>query len=412
VEDLTLQPGENAVVVEATDKAGNETVETFTLFFDPRARATYRYDLNGNLIQKTVRGVVWRYEWDAENRLVRVRKATTEGAESTEIEYAYYDNGNRAWKRVTEPGQEPVVTHYVHDGIHVIAEYNGEGTLLKEYVYSDSIDEVLNIKDGAENFFPHQDGLNSVVAVTDADGERVASYNYEAFGTIKDATGALGNPITYTGRWIEPETGDYFYRARYYDSGIGRFLKRDPIGFGSKDYNFYRYVGNNPIRFFDPIGTLKVTVTFETLGAIVKLLWKYARAWQSLRSIFPKYKSNPFQHCVWNCRMARSRGKSFAKKMSQRKEEIDMAMADLRDSLEEDGHYHTLSSNLKKILEDHADSAEQMSDYLDNATGRNCADKKYEKLSCEECCECQGITRNTPEGPGTSRPFGSRSKYQ
>jgi RHS repeat-associated protein len=255
VEDLTLQPGENAVVVEATDKAGNETVETFTLFFDPRARATYRYDLNGNLIQKTEKGVAWRYEWDAENRLIRVRKATTEGAESTEIEYAYYDNGNRAWKRVTEPGQEPVVTHYVHDGIHVIAEYNGEGTLLKEYVYSGNIDEVLNIRDGTENLFLHQDGLNSVVAVTDASGERIASFNYEAFGTIKDATGALGNPITYTGRWIEPETGDYFYRARYYDAGIGRFLKRDPIGFNNNDfYNIYRYVRNNPNRYIDSLG--------------------------------------------------------------------------------------------------------------------------------------------------------------
>jgi RHS repeat-associated protein len=93
-----------------------------------------------------------------------------------------------------------------------------------------------------------------VVAVTDADGERVASYNYEAFGTIKDATGALDNNITYTGRWLEPETGDYFYRARYYDSGVGRFLKRDPIGFESKDYNFYRYVRNDSIMYFDPLG--------------------------------------------------------------------------------------------------------------------------------------------------------------
>jgi RHS repeat-associated protein len=90
--------------------------------------------------------------------------------------------------------------------------------------------------------------------VTDADGERIASYNYEAFGTIKDATGALGNPITYTGRWLEPETGDYFYRARYYDSNVGMFLKRDPIGFGSEDYNFYRYVGNGSIKYNDPLG--------------------------------------------------------------------------------------------------------------------------------------------------------------
>jgi RHS repeat-associated protein len=167
---------------------------------------------------------------------------------------------------VTEPSQDPVLTNYLHDGIHVIAEYNGEGELLKEYVYSDNIDEVLNIKDGTENFFPHQDGLNSVVAVTDADGERIASYNYEAFGTIKDATGALGNPITYTGRWIEPETGDYFYRARYYDAGIGRFLKRDPIGFGSKDYNFYRYVGNNSQNYTDPFGNKWYTVKKCTIA--------------------------------------------------------------------------------------------------------------------------------------------------
>jgi RHS repeat-associated protein len=254
VEDLPLQPGENAVVVEAVDKAGNTTSETFTLFFDPKARATYRYDLNGNLIQKTEKGVVWRYEWDAENRLTKVKKTNADGSDGVMVEYGYFDNGNRAWKRVTEAGKDPVTTNYVHDGIHVIAEYNGEGELLKEYVYSDNIDEVINIKDVSKTYYPHQDGLNSVVAVTDADGERVASYNYEAFGTIKDATGALGNPITYTGRWIEPETGDYFYRARYYDSNVGRFLKRDPIGFESKDYNFYRYVFNNVQMLYDPLG--------------------------------------------------------------------------------------------------------------------------------------------------------------
>jgi RHS repeat-associated protein len=193
------------------------------------------------------------------------------------IEYGYFDNGNRAWKRVTEAGQEPVVTCYVHDGIHVIAEYNGEGTLLKEYVYSDNIDEVLNIKDGTENLFPHQDGLNSVVAVTDADGERVASYNYEAFGTIKDATGALDNNITYTGRWLEPETGDYFYRARYYDPISGRFISEDPIGFYSGEYNFYRYVTNNPVNHIDPFGLKKgfyvvATTIKEWYGGVAAFL--------------------------------------------------------------------------------------------------------------------------------------------
>jgi hypothetical protein len=42
---------------------------------------------------------VWRYEWDAENRLVRVE--TMKDMKNIKIEYGYFDNGNRAWKRVT-----------------------------------------------------------------------------------------------------------------------------------------------------------------------------------------------------------------------------------------------------------------------------------------------------------------------
>jgi len=52
----------------------------------------------------------------------------------------------------------------------------------------------------------------------------------------------------------EEETGDYYYRARYYNPGTGRFLSEDPIGFAGGDTNLYRYVQNNPISFVDPQG--------------------------------------------------------------------------------------------------------------------------------------------------------------
>ena len=35
-----------------------------------------------------------------------------------------------------------------------------------------------------------------------------------------------------TARENDPETGLYYYRARYYDSGPGRFLSEDPMDFG------------------------------------------------------------------------------------------------------------------------------------------------------------------------------------
>jgi len=46
----------------------------------------------------------------------------------------------------------------------------------------------------------------------------------------------------------------YYYRARYYDPTLERFISEDPIGLLSNDYNVYRYVENNPINKFDPSG--------------------------------------------------------------------------------------------------------------------------------------------------------------
>ncbi len=47
--------------------------------------------------------------------------------------------------------------------------------------------------------------------------------------------------------------GLYYYRARYYDPEIGRFLSEDPLGFGA-GINFYAYVENNPVNHNDPSG--------------------------------------------------------------------------------------------------------------------------------------------------------------
>lgn len=51
-----------------------------------------------------------------------------------------------------------------------------------------------------------------------------------------------------------PETGLFFYRARYYYAEIGGFISEDPIGFGGGDVNFYRYVANKPVGFINPGG--------------------------------------------------------------------------------------------------------------------------------------------------------------
>jgi RHS repeat-associated protein len=77
----------------------------------------------------------------------------------------------------------------------------------------------------------------------------------------------------FTGREWDPETGLYYYRARYYDPSIGRFLSEDPIGLEG-GVNYFRYVGNNPVTATDPDG-LRVVV--HGGQRFVQTSWAYLR---------------------------------------------------------------------------------------------------------------------------------------
>ena len=104
-------------------------------------------------------------------------------------------------------------------------------------------------------YWYHTDALGSVYQMTDEDETVVRTYDYCAFGKIISETGTLINPFTYTARELDDDSGLYYYRARYYDSTIGRFLSRDPVGL-DKGEDIYVYVQNNPISLIDPTGKL------------------------------------------------------------------------------------------------------------------------------------------------------------
>src|SRR5258708_17518380 len=76
----------------------------------------------------------------------------------------------------------------------------------------------------------------------------------DSFGKLTASTGSLVNPFRYTARESDSETGLYYYRARYYDPGPGRFLSEDPSSFLSGGINFYGYFENSPLGVKDPNG--------------------------------------------------------------------------------------------------------------------------------------------------------------
>jgi len=91
----------------------------------------------------------------------------------------------------------------------------------------------------------------------------------------------VANPFTYTGRWLDDESGLMYYNARVYNPTLGRFVQQDPMGVlatsptelvnrgaafapvyaipGPKEeygdgLNLYQYVESNPLIRTDATG--------------------------------------------------------------------------------------------------------------------------------------------------------------
>jgi RHS repeat-associated protein len=71
------------------------------------------------------------------------------------------------------------------------------------------------------------------------------------FGESAGASGLIASRLKFTGKDLDAATGLYYFNARWYDSGTGRFTSEDPIRDGG---NWYRYAAGNPLTRIDPTG--------------------------------------------------------------------------------------------------------------------------------------------------------------
>lgn len=146
-------------------------------------------------------------------------------------------------------------TNYLYDGMDIVEEMdNAEGTLAR-YAQEPRADQPLSeLRSGSASYYD-ADGLGTITSLTNFSGTTAATYAYDAFGNLLASSGILANPIRYTGREFDSETGLQFSRARYYDLASGRFISEDPIRFAG-GANFYDYVRGRPTHFIDPSGLI------------------------------------------------------------------------------------------------------------------------------------------------------------
>lgn len=161
--------------------------------------------------------------------------------------YTYDGDGLRMTKTV--PGSSTSFSWSVAEGLPLLLAENQT-----RYVYGPGGLPLERVDASGNAVFYHHDQLGSTRAVTDAAGAVVATYTYDAYGTVATKTGSLEQPFGFAGQFTDAETGFVYLRARYYDPATGQFITRDPlVGLTGQPY---AYANNSPLNFTDPSGEI------------------------------------------------------------------------------------------------------------------------------------------------------------
>lgn len=298
----SAEPPGNGAVNYTYDAASNRLERISTVAALPSATSSYdandglvsdAYDGNGNT---TAAGSA-TYAYDFENRITSL--------DGGAVTFLYDGDGNRVAKTVGG-----LTTRYLIDdrnptGFAQVLEEKADGSTLKTYTYGHDLVS-QRAADGATSFYGY-DGRRSVRLLTDLSGRPAATYRYDAFGNLLEATGSVDNVYRYAGEQFDPDLNLMYLRARYLDPATGRFRTMDPHpGVPTRPITLNRYLYGNasPVDTRDPSGKeglLEAAGAAAIVGVLVALpthvdaglVLAHAQDWQAAQEVVRVVSSDP-----------------------------------------------------------------------------------------------------------------------
>ncbi|MGD9851402.1 MAG: RHS repeat domain-containing protein [Nitrospirales bacterium] len=213
-------------------------------------RFTYSWSPNGDLQTKTIDHAITRYSYDLLGNLTGVTLP-----DGKQITYVIDGRSRRIAKLVNG-----VLTRkwLYQDGLRPIAELDGNNNVVSRFVYATGRnvpDYFFSLYEGGSTYRIITDQLGSPrLVVNVATGAIVQQLEYDEFGKVLLDTRPGFQPFGFAGGLYDTDTGLVRFGARDYDSQVGRWTNRDPIGFAGGDTNLYAYVGNDSVNIVDPYG--------------------------------------------------------------------------------------------------------------------------------------------------------------
>lgn len=228
-------------------------------------RISYLHDRAGRVVTRSRRRLsrkpeVWRYEYDAEGRMVAARTAGQLWV------YCYDPFGRRISKqRLDTSGEVAEQTVFTWDGLVLIEQSrSGAGGSLPTVTTWDHlpggwtpvIQRTGRSAADAQFFAVVSDLMGTPTELVTADGTRVVWTNAGSslWGAPREADriGRADCPLRFPGQYVDDETGLHYNHHRYYDPSAARYTTPDPLGLAPAD-DPYAYV-LNPTRWSDPLG--------------------------------------------------------------------------------------------------------------------------------------------------------------